>query len=294
MKTVRWLIVMVLVATIGVGLLTGCNEQSAARDGYDLYTYDTEANAFAPIGVKLRFDQDKKGFGIEYAGVIQLFGEMREVPTGYVLSIRNDVYAQAEAALSELSEEQKKEQTAEVGKEWNNAIATEEQVFLNGDYAFSSLSIDLIRRVGDGSKSNYTSIDGYYESANNNENIYLFKDGKVYGNVTDKDGNATYKNGEPVMNETAGASYVLNDKFIILTKLDGDGGVLLDTNGKPQKIVYLLGSITYPKDLADFAYTDDDYSDTTKALAERLAGKTVGLLTKTFYSTKDLMQLDFN
>ena len=286
---------VMIILTLCVTVPVGCAKKEAATSGvYAYYTYDTTSNTFAEIGCNLSFNEDKTGFELDYLGVVHLYGEMKQLPTGYLLNIQQDAFDQASYALEQLSEEQKERQTPAVKSTWDASIASSEQIFLYGDYAFSSVSIDLIRRVGTGTKSNYTSVEGYYESANNSENIYLFRNGLVYGNVKDSDGNATYKDGEPVMEEVAGASYVLNEGFIIMTKLDGDGGVLLDTNDKPQKIVYLLGSITYPTDIADFVYTEDEYSETTKALAENLAGKTVGLLTRSFYSTKDLSQYDFN
>ena len=294
MKTVRFLAIIMVCAVLCTVPLTACVEQQATGGAYTLYTYDSEHNTFVDVGCRLTIAEDKSSFGLSFLDIVQYFGEMKKVPTGYVLEIKAEVYEQAAKAMETLTKEQKETQSSEVKEAWDNFSTSSEQVFLFNDYVFSSASIDLIRRVGDGSKSSYTSIEGYYESAANAENIYLFRNGYVYGNVKDEDGKATYKDGNPVMNETAGASYVLSDGFIVLTRIDKDGGVLLDTNGKPQKIVYLLASITYPADIADFVYTEDDYSEATKALAEQLAGKTVGLLTKTFYSARKLDELDFD
>ena len=293
MKHLRfWAILLVCIGLVTVSL-SGCSRGNADPSDYTLYTYDTEANAFVNVGCKLSVDEAKTSFGVSFMDIVHFYGEMQRVPTGYVLEIQSEVYEQAALALGNLTEEQKKTQSDEVKEIWDSFTSTREQVFFYNQYVFSSASIDLIRRVGDGSKSNYTSIEGYYESANDTDNIYLFRNGYVYGNVKDKDGNATFQEGNPVMNEVAGASYVLSDGFIILTRIDKEGAALLDAQGNPQRIVYLLASITYPADIADFVYTEDDYSETTKALAAQLAGKTVGLLTKTFYSTQNLAELKF-
>lgn len=293
MKHVRFWAIILVIAVLLTATLTGCRKEQAVQRDYTLYTYDSGNNMFVNVGCTLTVAEDKRSFCLNYLDVVKFFGEMKQVPTGYVMEVKGEVYEQAAKALKKLTDEQEKTQSDEVKEVWDDFSTQSSQVFFYGDYVFSSASIDLIRRVGDGSKSNYTSIEGYYESANNTENIYLFKNGKVYGNVTDADGKATFKDDLPVMSETAGATYVLSNGFIIMTRIDKDGGVLLDTNGKAQKIVYLLASITYPTNMGDFVFTEDDYSETTKALAKQLAGKTVGLLTKSFYSSQNLDELDF-
>ncbi len=282
-------IVLSLLCTV---FLAGCNQ--AAPNRFGLYAYDTEANSFVDVGCSLSFDEERSQFTITYLDSVQLFGEMSQTAMGYTLDLDSNVFLQATQALNALTDEQKDSLTAETFASWKDAITMREQLFFYGRHAFTASSIDLIRRVEGDGKNNYSAIDGYYESAANAENIYLFKNGKVYGNVTDKDGKATYKGGEPVMSETANAAYVLNNGFIVLTRIDKNGEPLLDAANKPRQIVYLFAGITYPQDIADFIYTEDSYSESIKTLASQLAGKTLGVLTKTFYSAEDLSALDFN
>ena len=291
MKHVRIWIAMAMVIACILGL-AGCHKEQPTR--FMLYTYDTTDGGFIPMGCELTFDAEHTEFCYNYLDTVQLFGEMHDTAMGYTLEVDANVFLQAAQALTALTEQQAEELSKEALEIWNDYIAVREQVYLYGDYAFSSASIDLIRRVEDEDKSTYTAIDGYYESAQNTENIYLFKDGKVYANVKDKDEKATFSEGKPVMQEKPSASYVLNNGFIVLTQLNAKGEPLKNADGKDRIIVYLLAEITYPKDIADFVYGEDDYSATIKTLAERLAGKSVGVLTKTFYSSKNIAELDFS
>ena len=290
MKHARIWVALVMVLVVLVGL-TGCHKTQPTH--FMLYTFDTEDDVFIPLGCELSFDEAHTEFCYNYLGTVQLFGEMRDTAMGYALELDANVFLQAAQALNALTEEQAEALDEETLQIWKNYITVREQVYLLGDHVFSSSSIDLIRRVEGEDKSTYTSIDGYYESAQDTDTIFLFKDGMVYANVKDADGNATFDGTTPKMQEAASATYVLNNGFIVMTQIDKNGGVLLNPNGKPRIIVYLLASITYPKDVADFVYVEDDYSATIKTLAEQLAGKSVGVMTKTFYSSKNLNELNF-
>lgn len=293
MRAFRLCVCILLVAILSVGA-TGCRRAPSTSD-YTLYTYDTTQGKFVGLGIQLTFREDMQRFELTMLNAVRLFGPVKETATGYLLEIDGEVYKQATTAIEELSDRQEDNLSSEALDSWNASLSVSEQIFKQGEYIFSSNTVDLIRRVSEhDNRANYTSIEGYYESAQNVENIYQFKDFKVYGNVKDKDGNATYDaDGNPVMSEVPNATYLLTGGFIILTRIDAHGEVLTDDNGAPKRIVYLLSSIGFPKDITQFAYADDDYSDLTKEMAAQLAGKSVGVLTKTFYSTRDVSSLQF-
>lgn len=292
MKT-KWIAVVLILAFCCGLCLSGC--QKTNEDvGYELYTYDVDNNRFVAVGCNLSFNEDNTAFVLNYLGTVQLFGDVSKSGMGYMLHINGDVYAQSQAALNVLTEEQKDALSEESYASWTSELSLNEQVYFYGDYVFNEQSVDLIRRV-DGNKTTYTSIEGYYESANNTENIYLLRDGKVYVNIQDEDKKATFEDdGSPKMSKTPNATYVMKQGFIVFTRLDATGEVLLDASGKPRRVVYLLAGITYDADIADRVEGDDKDSAAKRALAQKLAGKTVGLLTKTFYSRQDLREYNFD
>ena len=272
--------------------LTGCNR--IVTDDYTLYTYDTQQNRFVNMQTHLQLDVDAGTFELTYFDTIHMMGTSQKTTSGYLLQCDNDVYVQVENALSRLIGDDAPfdEQSTAT---WRQAVVAQQQVFHYGDYLFSSSNVDLIRRVrlGD-NKTSYTSIDGYYESASNTDSVYLLKDGKVY--TTQQNDNGEYQkdtNGEPLLYDTPDAIYTLANGLIILTQVNEKGEVLFDA-GKPVCLVYLMATITYPADLDKMVYTDDQYSEITKELAQQLKGKSVGVLTKTFYSTRAIDAIDFN
>jgi hypothetical protein len=293
----RILVALVLLTSICICGLMGCSKQADVADGYSLFVYDADLNKFVNVGCRLTFNTDKTEYCMDYMSVVQLYGAVDDMPTGKVLRVNSEAVAQAENALTALIGDQE-QSTSEISQSTlTEAIEQsdqDEQIFFYEDKVFCIWTIDLIKRVGNGSKSGYTTIEGEYESAENENDIFLFKDGKVYKNVKDKDGNATFEGDAVVMNEKPGATYILRDGFIILTRINADGGVVFKTNGKPDRTVYLSASLSFPSDLADYVDQAAEQEGVTKEQAQRLAGKTVGLLTQSFYSAKDVSELSFD
>lgn len=294
MKVLRGVTVVLIVLAVLLSA-TACKDATAAGGSYELYTFDMSANRFVRLGYELACDKNKGTFTLNLLNTVFFYGSMERRAMGYTLVIDSDVYLQSQAALSDLTDEQEDALSAESLAAWQSALRVSEQVYFYGDCAFSANSIDLVRRVDGTERTTYTSVEGYYESASDAANIYLFRNGYVYGNLKDDDGNPTYDDeGNPKTSTIPNASYLLNNGFIVLTRLDATGKVLMDEDDNPRQIVYLLAGITYPKDSAEFGLGNSEEDQALKALAEKLAGKTVGVLTKTFYSSKDLTQYVFN
>lgn len=291
MKIVRVVAISMLIMLLACVGPWGCQKAADKASDYTLYTFDTTDNSFYNLGTRLSFDEDKTSFTLNFNDTLQLFGAADKITNGYLLQLQADVYTQALQAINALDAEQKKALDDDTYKAWASAIILQQQVFFYDDYVFGHDSIDLMRR-SDGTKSSYTSVEGYYDSMSDAESIYLFKEGKIYANVKDEDGKAKYQNNKPVMNTLPSAVYELNHGFIIFTRVDSNGQTVL-VDGRPSRIVYLLASITYPDDIAD-VLADNDFGDEAVAFAKKMAGKSVGLLTKTFYSRVALDELDFN
>lgn len=284
MKKIIAIVCLLLAVTC---LAVGCKKLNTDST-YTLYTYDMGQQRFVSVGAELWFTGDRKGYGTRYPGGVEIMGEVGETFTGYTLSCRADIYLQALQAKEDILGNVDERLSKETLETLDNTITAETQIFAYGDYLFGSANIDLMRKVDMGDNlRNYTAIEGYYDSMSNSEKSYLFKKGKVYANLLDKDGKAiTDKDGNRTYDETPSARYQLQNGMVIFTVIDVSGRDVY-VEGVLQRLTYLFATISYPKELADFVYTQDKYSDEIKELAAHLAGKSVGVLTKTFYSTKD-------
>lgn len=275
-----------------IGALTGCNRVSDGN--YRLYTYDTIQSKFIDLQVEMHLGAKAGGYELTYFDTVHMMGTAQKTPSGYLLQCDNNVFVQVQNALSRLvGEEPVFDEESKAA--WQQAVVAETQLFCYGDYLFSSGSVDLIRRIRpQENKTSYTSLDGYYESAENTDSVYLFKDGKVYTTQQDDKGNYQKdEDGEPLLYTYPDAIYTLANGLIVLTRVDQKGELKL-TDGKPDSIVYLMAAITYPADLDEMVYTDDSYSQVVKDLATQLKGKSVGVLTKTFYSTRPMDTVRFD
>ncbi len=281
------IIALICLLTISLACLAGCAKLNT-KDVYTLYAYDINQGAFWDLGVTLSFTKNAKGYAMRYPGDVEIRGEVKPSATGYTLSCKTDVYMQALQAKQEIIGTADDKLTPETLAALSNVIVAETQIFSYGNYLFASANIDLIRKVdAEEGQRNYTSVEGYYESASDSNKTYLFRDGKVYANATDKDGKVvTDKDGKITYQTTPSARYQLNNGLLVFTVIDASGNDVYK-EGVLQRLTYLFGTITFPKDVKDFVYTDDDFSDELKKLAETVAGKSVGVLTKTFYATKN-------
>lgn len=293
--TKRWVIAIViavcLLTTMGLG---GCRNAVADKT-YHSYMYDTTTNRFVDLDTTLTFTPDMQQFELTYGDTVSLIGSVVPISTGYELQCDGNVLLQVKRAMETLLEDNN-DYSDEATTRLKQSFVVQEQIFVYQNCVFSSPSIELIRRVTpDDNRITYTSVEGYYESASDSDCVYLFKDGKVYGTETDSKGNYTKdENGEPKISKTHNATYTIANGLMILTRIDANGKVLLDAEGKPVRLVYLLAAISFPKNIDELVYTDDDYSETIKKTAQLLKGKSVGVLTRSFFTTADMSEFDFN
>lgn len=279
-RLIAVLCLIAVLVTVGVG----CSKLQSNAD-YRMYVFDINQGRFWDIGVSLSFSKDAKGYSMRYAGGIEIMGEVSTTYTGYLLTCPTDVYLQALQAKEDIMGEVDGHLSEESYTALSNVITTQTQLFVYGDYLFSSANVDLVRKVDMGDDlRNYTSVEGYYESASDPDKTYLFSRGLIYANATDKDGKVVKDDkGKVTYETTPSARYQLHGGMIIFTVIDAAGNdVYID--GVKQSLTYLFATISYPKDLAAFVYTEDAYSEEVKELATYLAGKSVGVLTKTFYA----------
>lgn len=281
MKKLLLILVLVLTATC---LLTACSPIDASAV-YHEYSYDTKSGRFISLGCDLSFTPSLDGYEFAYGNGVHVMGSLTPITGGYLMNCDPDVFLQISGTKEAWFQQNGEEMTEELLALWRQSIVSCEQLFAFDDYLFSSATIDLVRRVDPKNpRPSYHAVEGYYESAGNANNVYLFDKGLVYGGVVDSKGNLTYdKEGNPIMKSTAEASYVMNEGFISMTKIGTDGKPLY-VDGKLQQIVYLFATIEYPSATSDFVDSGDTYSKNILALAEHLAGKTVAVMTKTFYA----------
>ena len=282
-RLIAVLCLIAVLVTVGVG----CSKLNTNAT-YRMYVYDINQGRFWDIGVELSFTKDAKGYSMRYAGGVEIMGTVSTTYTGYLLTCPTDVYLQALQAKEDIMGEVDGHLSEDSYSALANVITTEAQLFVYGDYLFSSANVDLIRKVDTGDNlRNYTSIEGYYESAQDNSKTYLFSKGLVYPNATDSEGKVVKDDkGNITYETTPSAKYQLHGGMIIFTAIDAAGNDVY-VDGVKQSLTYLFATISYPKNLADFVYTEDAYSKDVKELAAYLAGKSVGVLTKTFYALRN-------
>lgn len=291
-KAIGWLTLLSVICLFFGTLLSGCAPKTEGI--YRQYSYDAAQNKFVYLQTQMQLSSDMRSYEITYYDTVHLMGTVEKAGAGYLLQCEGNVHVQIAQAIAELTEKQPV-LTEETKDAWAQAFVTQEQMFVYGDYLFSSASIDLMRRVKEGdNKHSYTALEGYYESVSDTDSVYLFQKGKVYATEVDEKNNYRKDDkGEPILSTTPNATYTVANGFVILTRVDTSGNIVTK-NGKPVRAVYLMASISYPSDLADIVDTDDDYSENVKAIAREVAGKSVGVLTRTFYTTNDMSNNDYN
>ncbi len=275
--------IVLCLATLLCWGLVGCNALDT-KATYGLYTYDDNSNQFVYLGCNLNFTADAKGYEMAYDNGVHIFGQVDKTDMGYYLHCDAEAFLQC-ATLDEDMKEILADLDDEVRARLTQGVKLEQQMFSFDRHVFSSSTVDLIRKITvDDPRPNYSSIEGLYESAADTDNVYRFDNGLVYGPSYDKDGHVVKdKDGNVVLSDTANAQYVMDRGFVVLTRIDKDGHPIY-TDGVLQQTAYLFATLSFPKNMADLPWTDDNYSIELKQYSEHIAGKSVGVMTKTFYS----------
>lgn len=276
-------VVLCLATLLCLGL-TGCNGLDTHAT-YGLYTYDDNSHQFVYLGCNLNFTADAKGYEMTYDNGVHIMGQVDKTPMGYYMHCDAEAFLQC-ATLDEDMKEILADLDDDVLARLTQGVKLEQQLFSFDRHVFSSSTVDLIRKITvDDPRPNYSSIEGLYESAADTDNVYRFDNGLVYGPSYDSDGKVVKdKDGNVILAETPNAQYVMDRGFVVLTRIDKEGRPIY-TDGVLQQTAYLFATLSFPKDISQLLWTDDNYSIELKQYSEQIAGKSVGVMTKTFYST---------
>lgn len=273
-------ILSIILITVLAFILVGCSGISYNKDYYK-YSYDSFTNTFVKSGDSLSFSNGLKAYRYNYNFGVSIMGDVEDSYSGYSLKLNSDISAALLGLDKALDEDSLSfEEYQELRKQLEEQLSSAQKLFLYKTYLFDTDSISLIKSIDDwDEKSLLSSPEGVYEFTNDTKTMYKLESGFVYVITIDDKGKKTEKEG-------AVAKYLVQDSFLTITRINSDGSDLL-IEGKKQSLSYLFAQITYPEDFGDFDLSEDnEYFNTIRESAKKLAGKKLAVLTNSFYSTE--------
>lgn len=260
--------------------LVGCSGISDNKIYY-AYSYDSLTNTFVKTGDSLSFSNGLKSYRFNYDFGVSIMGDVEDSYSGCSLNLDTDI-SLALLGLDKALEDDSLslEEYESIRDQLKENLSSSKKLFTYKSYLFDSNSISLIKSIEDwDGKTPLASPEGVYEFTNDAYTLYKLEGGLVYVITIDSKGEKTEK-------ENAVAKYMVQDNFLTITRINSDGSELI-IEGKKQVLSYLFGQITYPDDFGDFDLSEDnEYLNTIRESAKKLAGKKLAVLSDSFYSSK--------
>lgn len=256
----------------------GCKKKEVKGDSdYYLYSYDMDTKSFVKVGASVRFSDDLTEYTYTFNdGSLKIGGKAThsDVPNVYTLECKEE---QIELVTNKyrqylVSSGASKEEldTFDILK---NNISPKMQLISYEGYLFTSSSVELFHAKTEGKSD---AFDGEFIMTSTGEAVSL-RGGNLY--AADDDGNYTDKMGY----------YTVSNGILTLTFVDADGKDAY-TNGVLSRKRYLMVKMTMPE---EFDLIGTDFEEQTEEAKwyslikdeyASYAGKTISLLTDSFYS----------
>ena len=256
----------------------GCKKKEVKGDSdYYLYSYDMNTKSFVKVGASVRFNDDLTEYIYTFNdGSLTIGGKAThsDVPNMYTLECKaeqielvTNKYRQYLVSSGASAEEL---ETFDILK---NSISPQMQLISYEGSLFTSASVELFHAQDEGKSDVF---EGEFIMTATGEAVSLHG-GNLY--TTDDDGNYTVKAGY----------YTVSNGILTLTTVDADGKDAY-TNGVLTRKRYLMAKMTMP---AEFDLIGTDFEEETeeskwysliKDEFDSYAGKTIALLTDSFYS----------
>lgn len=275
MKKVFSVIVLIALCVV---VLVGCGGISDNKDYYE-YSYDSFTNTFVKSGNSISFSDGLKAYRLNYSFGASIMGDVEESYSGHALKVSTDVSVALLGLDKALEDDSISiDEYKELRKNLEEQLSSTQKLFEYSSYLFDADAISLIKSIDDwDGKTSLSSPEGIYEFTNDSKTLYKLEGGLVYVIAIDDKGKRTEK-------ETPVARYMVQDSFLTIIRINSDGSDLI-LEGKKQMLSYLFAQITYPEDFGDFDLSEkNDYLDTIRESAKKLAGKKVAVLANSFYS----------
>ncbi len=275
----KFLSFIILIAILSI-LFVGCNGISDNKTYYK-YSYDSLTNTFIKSGDSLCFSNGLKAYRYCYSFGVSIMGDVEDSYSGYSLKLNSDISVALLGLDKALEEDSVSlEEYEKLRKQLEDNLSSSQKFFSYKKYLFDTDSISLIKSIEDwDEKTPLSSPEGVYEFTNDSKTLYKLESGFVYVITIDDKGKQTEKD-SPV------AKYLVQDSFLSITRINSDGSDLL-IEGKKQTLSYLFAQIAYPDDFGDFDLSEDnEYLDTIRESAKKLAGKKLSVLANSFYSAE--------
>lgn len=260
-------------------LVYGCNSDKLITNAdYTEYIFDNSRNQYIETGRKMRINDKKSSFTMSFANGASITGslEVEKDINGLILRIDDEAFAPFKTSyINYLKEEYADIYSEETIQTIFEQVKVQEQLYYSRKHLFSSHSMQLVKAVSEKDKNvNYSIFEGVYDSVKEEDTQYLFKNGKLF--TMDK-GKASEKHS---------GTYTINENYITVTLVD-DNGENLYKEGNLVQTSYLYTTITYPADFTINTDVDDeDYNKMITNTARLMAGKTIAVLTDSFYLAK--------
>ena len=279
-KIIGSLTLAILILTLCLTSLAGCDKSLKAGEIYYLYAYSVKEDRFVKVGSSIVFGKDFKTYSCRFIdGTMLVRGaaEHNTKPNYYSLTCSEDVIpVLVQKYRDYLISSGASEETMSYFNTLSDKFSPDMQLFDYGSYLFEASSAELAHSVVSGEKSD--SFEGEFVMTATGDTL-KFKGGTAYSK---DDGNEyTIRAGY----------YTVSNGFMTFTTLDDKGNDKI-VDGVLYRKRYLMAKVTFP-DNFEFVGTDlegqeqdVDWLKTINAQLSAYSGKTVSVLCSQFYSTE--------